>query len=362
MEDDTKDNAPPKSEVARTTLSAADAHVPRTRELHQGGLPYFIAAHLAELERRIEWWPEKWGKNLRVLLYGDFDPLDEDCEYPSLGIMIRAGKLENTVISSARCVIEAEVSVSERSVPGLQNAIERLNTFLGAWTIIDWGNRGVGFWSYLTGPSNGGISGPFKVDGIEDVVAGIDRLNPEVRRKVRAALYWIRDPKEMLVNRFRNETLRLYAGYFNAFECLVEAVCLIVPRTKANRKQRDEAIAQFLADRQWHLDVDSVRECYKLFVDPGFVAKAKHALIVCCGDRATGYIKECFSVKPKEDQLYAVRNTINHGDVDFDSLREHIRIDQKLNRLQIIVFAMLGRIIPFKCPLDPPPSAIYGNL
>ena len=76
---------------------------------------------------------------------------------------------------------------------------------------------------------------------------------------------------------------------------------------------------------------------------------------MCCLDRADGYIHECFRAKPDQERLYAVRNAINHGDIDSDSLQEMIRVENKVRRLKMIVFAMLGRLIPFSYPLDSGP-------
>ena len=109
---------------------------------------------------------------------------------------------------------------------------------------------------------------------------------------------------------------------------------------------------QFLAQRRGRLNVKSLRECYQQFVDPGFVAKASHALHVCAPERADGYIKECLHVKPKEGQLYAVRNAINHGEIDTNSLQEVFQVEEKLSRLQMIVFRMLRNFILFPCPRD----------
>lgn len=245
--------------------------------------------------------------------------------------------------------------MQDRSLPAVLDAVARLNTFLGIWTIIDWGNRGIGWWCHLTSGTIAGTGGPFEKGGIEDTLAGIERLPADVKRKVRAALYWIREPKQMMLEGFKTETLRVYAGYWNALECLVEAVCLIRVPSKMRKHEKQNAIAQFVADRQGKLDVNSVSECYRLFVDPGFVAKASHALRECCPDRADGYIHECFRVKPDQERLYAVRNAINHGDIDPDSLQEMMKIEDKLHRLKMIVFAMLGRLIPFSYPLDSGP-------
>jgi len=172
---------------------------------------------------------------------------------------------------------------------------------------------------------------------------------------VRAALYWMREPMQMMREKFRSDTLRVYAGYWNAFECLVEAICLVVPQSKLTKQQKQDGITQFIADRQGNLDIAALGECYRSFVDPGFVAKASHALRVCCPERAEGYIVECFRIKPDQDRLYAIRNAINHGDIDSDSPQELARVEDKNDRLRMIVFGMLGRFLPFSCPLDPGP-------
>ena len=290
-----------------------------------------------------------------MLIYGDFDAPEHDLDYPTLGITVEAGKLTNTIIKTALCVVGARVDVSEKSLSAVQDAAARLNTFLGIWTIIDWGNRGVGWWSHLTSGTMGGVGGPFKKEGMEDALAGIERLPPEIKRKVRAALYWIREPKQMMLEGFKSDVLSVYAGYWNAFECLVEAVCLIQPQNKMKKKEKQDGISEFLADHHGQLDVASLGECYRLFVDSGFAAKASHALRVCCPDRADGYINECFGAKPEQERLYAVRNLINHGDIDADSLQEMMRVEEKFWRLKMIVFAMLGRLVPFSYPVDPGP-------
>ena len=45
----------------------------------------------------------------------------------------------------------------------------------------------------------------------------------------------------------------------------------------------------------------------------------------------------------------------SHGDIDTDSLQEIIKVAEKHRRLKIIVFTMLGRLIPFSYSIDPGP-------
>ena len=201
-----------------------------------------------------------------------------------------------------------------------------------------------------------GAGGPLKKDGIEGAIKELERLPPAVRRKVRAALYWMREPKQMILEGFKADILRLYAGYWNALECLVEAVCLMQPASKMKKHEKQEGIIQFLANKGQNIDASSLRECYRLFVDPGFVAKASHALRVSCLRRASGYINECFTTNPARERLNGVRNAINHGEIDGDDLLEMIKVAGKFQRLRMIVLGMLRYFIPFSYPLDPGPT------
>jgi hypothetical protein len=353
-----KDNivtvAPDKStSEADRYIAALDK---RAAELQNTGLSRQVAFGTAELEARIaQGWPKQWGNDLHVLIYGDFAAPDHDLDYPALGITVEAGKRTNTVVKTALCVLSARVKVREKSLAAVLDATARLNTFLGIWTIINWGNDGIGWWCNLTHDILGGGAQPFEKKGIENALAGLDELPPKVKRKVRAALYWIQEPKKVMWEKVKNDIFHVYAGYWNAFECLVEAVCLIQPQRKMTKQEKQDGITRFIADRQGKLDVTSLRECYQKFVELGFVGRASHALRVCCPDRAGGYINECFRAKPAQEQLYAVRNAINHGDIDSDSLQEIMRVQEKYWRLKMIVFAMLARLIPFQYPLDPGP-------
>jgi hypothetical protein len=327
----------------------------RESELRATGLSEDVARNMAQVQYQVEnWWPAAWGNELQVQIYGDFQAPDCDLEYPSLGITVKAGRLEKTVLGSAAgCVVFARVKVRERSFVEVLDAVTRINTLLGIWTIIDWGNRSFGWWCHVIARNMGGMCGPINLEGVERAIQGLDALPAEVRHKVRAALYWIREPRRLNSEGFKDDTLRVYAGYWNAFECLVEAVCFIKPPTKMKKQDKLDGIAKYLADHDGKLDIASLTECYRSFVDPGFVSKASHALRVCYGDRAEGYISECFRAKPDENRLYAIRNSINHGDINYEDLQEVSRVDGRSYRLFLIVFGMLGRLIPFSCPLDP---------
>jgi hypothetical protein len=324
----------------------------KTDDLVAGGLREGHASGLAQLEMRIAQWPSAWGEDLVVLIYGDFNPPPTEVDFPDLGITIEPEKVTNSIIRSALCVLKARVTITQRSVTALIDASARINQLLGILAVLNWGNAGSGWWSHVTHGSICGVMAEFEPDRVQKVVEALGKLSPAVGRKVRSALYWVREPRRLVTEGYRSDVLRVYAGYWNAFECLVEAVCLTRPQTKLCRTEKQARIDAFVAARNGKLDAAAVSECYKSFVVPGFVAKASHALTVCFPNRADQYVMECFRMKPEQDRLYNIRNAINHGDVDADDPSELLRVEDRHRRLWMIVFGMLGSIIPIDRPLD----------
>lgn len=85
-------------------------------------------------------------------------------------------------------------------------------------------------------------------------------------------------------------------------------------------------------------------------MSPGFVGRASHALRMCFPNEAETYITECFKAKPDSEQLYDIRNAINHGRVDAENPDELIRIESRLHLLWLIVWLMFGRLVRFPAP------------
>jgi hypothetical protein len=310
----------------------------RARELAAKGLDWSQAHGIAWLEERVAQWPEGWGNDLQILIFGDFSPPNDVLAVPSLGITVFPEKQENTVIKNAMCVLKAIVRVQEKSVSGLIEAGRRINVFLGAYTLVEWGNAGCGWWSWVTHGTGSSVGAKLAHDDLPRAVDGILHLRPEVRQKVEAALYWVREPRNLLMEFYRNDTLRVYSAYWNAFECLVEAVIAIRPMPKSDRKTKQQLLDAFISERKGRLTLGDVQECYQRIVSPGFVGKATHALQVCFGDEAAHYVNECFRMPDKKNRLYDIRNAINHGDIDAEHPEELLRVESRLRRLWMIIW------------------------
>lgn len=335
-------------------MSSNGAHfdelLARTRELIAEGSDHSRAHNTAWLEHRIKIWKEKWGNNFWVLIYGDFKPPTEEFRIEDLGITIHPEIIEKSVVSnSATCVLKASIEIEELSVPSILDAINRINLFLGSWVLVTWGNAPCRWWSWLTHDSGGSISEPIVHKDLAKTISSVVGLPKNIRNKIDAALYWVREPKSLMRESPRSDLLRVYVSYWNAFECLVEAVDILKPQSKLSKLEKQKRLDDYLSKLAGNPKPSDIMECYKI-VNPGFKAKAINALNVCFGENSQAKIDDCFNQEDKADCLYQIRNSINHGDIDAENLEELIRIQARLTKLWEIVWGMFGRLVSFPAP------------
>lgn len=324
----------------------------REHAIKQSGVEPVLASGLAWLEERVHQWPQAWGNTLHVLLYGDFQAPPSALEYPSLGITVLPDVRLNTVIGGAGTVLEATVTITEKSVPGLIDAARRINILLGVQTLCDWGNAGLGWWSWLTHGTSGGAIANLTHDEIETSISSLLGLNPEVRPRIEAALFWVREPRNLVRQSYRTDVLRMYSAYWNAFECLVEAVHVVRPRPTVSKLAKQAQIDAFLQQRGGKLTAQDVQNCYQTIVNPSFAGKAEHALRECFPNEGQRYIEECFRLADHRTRLYAIRNAINHGEIDAENPEELLRVEARFRRLWMIVWRMFACFVRFGAPVD----------
>lgn len=326
----------------------------RAKELQSDGYEWLRAYGRAWLEHKITQWPTTWGHDLHILIYGDFEPLKSDLHFESLGITVHSERRTDTVIGCNNCVLDATVRIKEKSMDALVDASRRINVLLGTWTLITWGNSAIRWWSWITHEIGGAIVEPPPHDDLQRAVNSVLRLPPPVRQKVDAALYWLREPRNLMREFHRRDLLRIYSAYWNAFECLVEAVNILRPRPKVSKSEKRKRIDEFLSQRSDKLTPGDIEQCYREIVNPGLVDNASHALRECFGMAADKYIDECFRLTNTDDRLYNIRNAINHGEIDAENIDELLRIEARLTRLWLIVWGIFGRIVPFAAPAVSP--------
>jgi hypothetical protein len=322
----------------------------RSKELMASGMDRHVAMNIAEFEDRVKKWPVDWGNSLRVLIYGDFQELNADVEHPALGILIYRTPRKNTVIRDAFMVVDAHVTVSERSVAAVIDASNKLNLLLSAYCLETWGHTALGWWSHLTHGGIAGLSSELNSKSIDRMLEAVGVLPDQVRHKVRAAMYWVCDQHSLLMNAYRIHTLRKYSALWNAFECLVDAVSITHPAKSSPRDERQRQIDELLAYNNGRVDAHFVAQCYNEIVNPGWTSKAQHALETCFGEAGAAYFEECFRIEPRSNRLYDIRNSINHGSIDATNLQEVWRVEGRMTLLWEIVWRMFGFFVPFSVP------------
>lgn len=324
------------------------------RSIHQStGKDFLEANSLAQLDAQIAQWPDAPEGEMPFVVYGDFLPPSEDMSFPSLGITLSSRLIENGIGGPGVRSFQGAINVREKSVEQVLDATKRLNTFLGSILLVSAGNAAIGWWSAIThGNISSSAVGQFEPHLAQTAIQSLDKLKASVRRKVEAALYWIRGGRGLFVHQFQGDTLRRYAAYWNAFECLVEAASLSQSPPKTSQLVKLAEIAQFVAGKGGEaLTLEDVGQLYRI-VDPGLRAKASHAFSVCVAADADGYLWECFTRPERAERLYNIRNAINHGEVDAENVNELARVDAKFNRLWMIVHRMLGHFLDFPIPAD----------
>ena len=242
----------------------------RIQQLDHEGIDLILAAGKTWLEERVRLWPSSWGDDLHVFLYGDFRPPDSELSYPSLGITVHPeNKREGSIMQGARTVLEAIVEVDEKSVDALIDAARRINLLLGSYTLWEWGNAGCGWWSWVTHGTGGGVLTKIQHDGIEHSITAILKLQHAVRRKVESALFWVREPHNLLLECYRTDILRVFSSYWNAFECLVDAVAILNPPPTPTKKEKQKEIDDFFrvqkalfGNRRKRPTVKNIQDCY----------------------------------------------------------------------------------------------------
>jgi hypothetical protein len=248
-------------------------------------------------------------------------------------------------------VLRARVKISERSVDALVDAAARIDTLLGVLGLLNWGNCGIGWWSHLTHNLGGGVILVMDPERAQIAAGALEALPVNVARKVKSALHWIREPRAAVMEAHRNDVLRVYSGYWNAFECLVDAVLILQPPPKQSGPDKQARLDAIMGQHGGKVDAEVAIQLSRV-VNPGLVERATHALSVCFPGHAGKYVDECFKMKPEQDRLYQIRNAINHGNVDAHSPSELGRIADRQSRLTMIVLGMLGRLIPYGAPID----------
>lgn len=292
------------------------------------------------LEEHLALWPEDWGNKLHFLIYGDFIQPTSGINIESLGITISPENVEAEKVVKASCVLNAQITVSEKTIAGFIDASRRINEYLGISAIYCNTYRCRWFSALFPLHVFSG-SGQLAGEKYNIVLSKLPQLPPETRIKVDAALYWIMEPHNLRWEYGRGDVLRQYSSFWNAFECLVKAVHSVDPPQKLTPNQKQAKIDELCRKRSGKLSAQDISDCYHQIVSPGMKGEASHALKSCFGDAADHYIERFF----EKGGLAQTRNMINHGSVDALNPKQLLEVKSRLIVLSLTVEAIINYLI-----------------
>ena len=298
---------------------------------------------LDAFERRIEDWPKKWGKTLQFVIISDLVNIPQDkLHFDSLGITM-LGSVPQKSTDMAYCRTTACIDVFERSADGINEAVKRINVLVGILFLESLGNARVGWYcGLIDGCFGRGSLGECDFERVNVASNRVLNLPPSLRKRICQTLFWIRaggHPADR--EEFGREVLRTYVYNWNAFEGLVHAICSVRPLAKRDHSEKQQAIHCAIARGNGSLTPKNLARLYRLVVEPGFRVLAEHAINVSLSRDADLVNKECFELLPKSDRLYAIRNAINHGDIDAECYSTLARLRAREGVLREIVTRML---------------------
>jgi len=318
----------------------AEALLSRLRDLKSKGIPHPEAFERARLEDRIRAWPEAWGNQLRVMLYGGIE-ITSDVEIRELGLSISSEKKTGSFVFNAPWAYQCKLDVKSMDLPGVLDAIQQLEIFLNSWHIVSGGRAIHYFCTFFFQGADTQTSLTEELEGIKRFLGVLGAFEPHQRDLILRAAWWLRQSHHSFLSGVASpSSFSIYSAYWNAFECLVEVLCEIAPPQSSSPTQKDQEVAEFfqhLPAKPTPADVDM---CYHLYVNPGLPKRARHALALAFGHVGDQYFHMCFQQKPERNRLYQIRNDINHANIVEFSLDDRLRVENGLHRLSRIVLNM----------------------
>jgi hypothetical protein len=321
-----------------------DALRTRIQELESEGVPHAEAFERARLEQCIHSWPDAWGDYLEVMLYGGIK-VSSDIEVRELGLSISSERKTGNFVFGASSAYTCKLKVNSRDLPGVLDAIQRLETFLNSWHVISWGATIHYYCSFLSpaiGTDGHGVSSlPKNQEEIQQFLSALGEYRLHEKKLVLRAAWWLRQSQHSFLSGVSNPSIfAQYSAYWNAFECLVEVFGDLAPLPSSSSTQKAKNVTDFFQHLSAPPTPSDVATCYQLYVNPGLPQRARHALALAFGPVGEQYFHLCFQQKPKQYQLYQIRNDINHANIVEFNLDDRLRVENGLDRLSYIVLNM----------------------
>ncbi|MDP1714837.1 MAG: hypothetical protein Q8L41_08835 [Anaerolineales bacterium] len=349
--DDTVIPTPPG--ISKEDLQELLTKIDQIDQLQAARQPISGTLEQVRLQERIDAWPEEWGDYLHVSLFGAIE-VASDVMIPELEIEVSSKREMGTFVFHNFWTFPCRIKVRSKDWEGVSDAITRLESFLNAWHITTCRSGatptlGAGsaihyYCSLLSAPYAVLSQLVEETAQIKSFLDGCNRHNEQIRLKIMRAAWWMRQARHDLLSGAPNISIfSLYSSYWNAFECLIDVACNLIPPKKLSKADKAKQIQQYVSalPKPLELEVEDILHCYNSIVNLGFPHKAHHVFSLMI-DKETGerLYSECFTKQPETDRLYKIRNDIDHGNITEYDMPTRIRVLNGLERLREIVLPL----------------------
>jgi hypothetical protein len=327
------------------------------------------AADFLRLNLALGCWPEKWGNSFQVELFGSFR-LKGALSFKDLGVTIDGRREFGKANFGARWFYGAKVNVRTRDLAGFLNGLERLERAIGVLhlaSVQSFRNCGPGvaiqyqcaFFEFEVWGPELATSDWRAVDITESrglalsISADVAALEQSTALLVWRAVWWIRHARHDEFTGQQHPSLFLiYLSYWNALECLIQAVEFIKPPAKPSKNEKNAAVAAFFLRLARPPTAADVADCFHQLVNPGIKSRARNAFEFAESTdkefRAVDAFDMCFDREPSDQRLYQVRNDIDHGNIVEFQLATRQRVQKCLGELSSIVLRLLHAVVTKK--------------
>lgn len=287
-------------------------------------------------------WPSAWGHDMQIIVSDGIDSMlrEDSIEFPAFGITLTQEKPEHSPIGGGRF---ATVRVTDHTWPAVEDAVRRINDWLGLITLLNFGNGSLRWWSFVTHLGGGsGDSLEFDHEHLESFRASLDEMPESDGVHIRQALYWLRNAAPVRTQSHRMDSLRQFEMYWNAFECAAQVYLVRAPLLRDEAQiLNDLDVEKELVGALSQLSIKDVERLAQIVRHPSQRDCLQYALVCCFSDEAEHHAEISALLK----RLLKFRNKTKHAKVEAELNRTLIEGELLLDALRYLVLEMVYRLL-----------------
>lgn len=299
--------------------------------LERGSIPFVVRGDLTCSANFTFDWGD-WGIRIsrptyRVKVYGENPTSQEDEPLVNVHFHELTGET----------VFPGEIELPERSKRGIELALRAIEIWADFLCLAN-GNPKIQVEIQLPVQAIIVAKRELRADDLTrwaELVSYHASLSEPEKTQVENALWWYRKGCAAI-------KYSLFNGYTAYWNCL-EILCGVSGSKIRKGEQVDAKIQEYLENKR-KVKTKHIVHCYNAFVNYSIKAQVEDALRDLLGaEQGERWAFYCFSVQPSKDQLYQIRNDINHGNIRENNRDDYERVYLRGLLLRWLIFQILNK-------------------